>query len=270
MLQAFEENFTDEFLAKTSSLLSSYLLSRQLDYDNISTVLSTLLSIEDINTLKIFLQLTQFNVIVKTSNNDEELYLELTNTKTNFGDVVTPDLDQVVLVPKDSYLNLKLLDQRTLALLIGDEQKSFISQSLDHHRRHVFVIKKVTRKCVYLKKREQREKVNWRKEFAEEFFTKSYKAIFRPLRIPFRLMCLALKLLENGHSTRRYIFPVPNTENVDHKETVAEKLPICSLFNDSIATNAEQLQAVQQIVAGPNPQAPYIVFGPPGECRNAD
>ncbi|XP_064538077.1 putative helicase MOV-10 [Drosophila montana] len=75
-------------------------------------------------------------------------------------------------------------------------------------------------------------------------------------------MCLALQLLENR--TRRYIFPLPNTEKVDWEETVPEKVPIFSLFNESIATNAEQLQAVQQIFAGPNPQAPYIVFGPPG------
>lgn len=37
------------------------------------------------------------------------------------------------------------------------------------------------------------------------------------------------------------------------------------LINGQIFENPEQLQAVQQIVGGANPFAPYIVVGPPGK-----
>lgn len=38
-----------------------------------------------------------------------------------------------------------------------------------------------------------------------------------------------------------------------------------SLFNNTIASNPEQLEAVHYITEGPNSHAPFVIFGPPGK-----
>lgn len=38
-----------------------------------------------------------------------------------------------------------------------------------------------------------------------------------------------------------------------------------NLFNATIASNPEQLEAVRRIIEGPSPHAPYVIFGPPGK-----
>ncbi|XP_044315485.1 putative helicase mov-10-B.2 isoform X2 [Drosophila rhopaloa] len=273
MMKALTTEFTDSDLT-TNAVFAEYLTTRRLEFYNVCTVMQILLSIEDISTMQLYAQLIQPDVAVQRVS--KLRYKIALNTKgVNAEDVVAPNLDEVVLVPKSSLLSSPLPKQLLLALLPHAHEGL---QLKDPMRRHVASVEQVSRTTVHIRFSRGSTPGD------EELLSQRFCAIIRSRRTPFRYMYRALKLLQESPLIRRYLFPFPGwlTQMVDRSmielrdcailpswlqvKPPPEPAPpaaIC-LLNSTIYSNAEQLQAVQRIVAGPSPQGPYIVFGPPG------
>ncbi|KAM8711194.1 hypothetical protein ACLKA7_000345 [Drosophila subpalustris] len=254
MLDALEAGWSEKSLTEADATFGLYLKSRILDYDNVCTVLGMLISIEDISSMQPYSQLIQSDVIVSVEHQDT--FSIMTNKTTiNVKDVLTPNMDEIVLIPRGFRAISGIL-----ALMPHISEQSHCGSS-DH--RHVAEITSVSHKKVTFQFKINEETGKY--EHCIPHFLKTnirYDVIFRAPRIPIRLMHHALDVLQKNSNLRRYLFPIVD---LDKQPTpVSNKLSTLSLYNSSIRTNDEQLQAVNQIVAGPNPRAPYIVFGPPG------
>jgi len=239
-LEALEANFNDKSLIKAEPKIRPYLQARQLNYDNFCNVLHTLLSIDDISTIQEYADLTQLNKNVDI-NKRKRYYIKFSKTSMHNKSLLTSHVDQIVLVRRVDEKESPLTKPLVLANLIQNGP--------------VHTIVRVTRSSVFFNSQ-------------AKLLDQSFDVIFRAPRIPVRLMYNALRILEESPDIRRYLFPIadPNKKQA----LVSNKLNNLNLFNISIAQNPEQLQAVREIVGGPNPQAPYIVFGPPGECHGND
>ncbi|XP_064536155.1 putative helicase MOV-10 [Drosophila montana] len=247
MLQAYMVNFNDQSLRENDTCFGEYLETRQLSFDNICSVLKKLLTIEDLSKMDDYTQLMQTNVSV-TRVDGEHYEINLSHTEVYAKDVLKPDVDELVLVPNASLLEMPLPNPLILA------QMPHIHESLnprDNKRRHVGSIVQVNNTSVIFEY-STIDLIN---------LNKKWNIIFRSPRIPFRLMYHALDLLMVCRTERNYLFAIPNLANQLHESDCFEDF---NLINTQIATNSEQLQAVKQIVNGPNSLAPYIVFGPPG------
>ncbi|EDW60247.1 putative helicase MOV-10 [Drosophila virilis] len=247
MLRAYMVNFNDQSLRENDTCFGEYLETRQLSFDNICSVLKKLLTIEDLSRMEDYTQLMQSNVSVMRVDS-VHYEINLSQTEINAEDVLKPDVGELVLVPNASLLEMPLPNPLILA------QMPHIHESLDprdNKCRHVGSILKVDNSRVFF----EYSKIDLMN------LHKKWTIIFRSPRIPFRLMYHALDLLMVCRTERNYLFAIPNLVNRLHKSDYFEEF---SLINTQIATNSEQLQAVKQIVNGPNPLAPYIVFGPPG------
>ncbi|XP_073811815.1 putative helicase mov-10-B.2 [Musca autumnalis] len=86
-----------------------------------------------------------------------------------------------------------------------------------------------------------------------------YTVIFRPTRLQLRYQYRGLELLPHVMPyLQKFLFP---TQVIEKPLALAPNL---ELYNQSIANNPEQLQAVRNISVGPRNDATYIIFGPPG------
>lgn len=86
-------------------------------------------------------------------------------------------------------------------------------------------------------------------------------------RISFRFMYRALQALQaSPHSAERFLFPSVRHVGSSTKSSVLSMPPELPTFEpvDS-KLNFEQLTAVQHIVAKSHGEAPFVIFGPPGE-----
>lgn len=251
LLAALESKFTNESLSTEDDTFRAYLKTQRLNYDNACSVLSTLLSIEDLSTMQIYVQFMQSEVTLRRVS---KLCYSFTLPKTDHNpeEVLAPFLDDVVLIPKASLLVSPLAKQLIQALLPhGHEQLPL----KDPIRRHVASVQKVTRSNVQLKFK--------RKCFpGEEILGQQFLVILRSRRTSFRYMYRAMQLLAESPKLRRYLFPVKEPLAVLSPHVIS--LPVVTLLNKDIESNSEQFQAVRQILQGTNSQAPYIVFGPPG------
>ncbi|KAH8297060.1 hypothetical protein KR044_004312, partial [Drosophila immigrans] len=251
LLHAMEANFSNDSLSTEDDVFGAYLKTRRLDYDNVCSVLSTLLSIEDMSTMQTYAKLMQSDVMLsKVSTNCYSFMFRETTVSPE--DVLVPCLDEVVLIPMHSLLDDPLSLNPILAQL-PHKREQFPRKH--PFRRHIACVEKVTRQCLQLKFKDN-------KTFpGEEAMCERFFVIFRSRRIPFRFQHRAIQLLDESPSVRRYLFPAKKPQEVSNDGT---NLPNLLLFNANIASNMEQLQAVKQIVKGPNTLAPHIVFGPPG------
>ncbi|KAH8309341.1 hypothetical protein KR059_008345, partial [Drosophila kikkawai] len=274
MMEALASEFTDSDLTSKNAIFAEYLSTRCLEFYNVCSVMRTLLEIEDLSTMQLYAQLMQKDVAVQRVSK-YRYKVALAHTAVNAEDVVAPNLDDVVLVPKSSLAASVLPKQPILAL--QPHAHEFLP-SKDPMRRYVGSVEQVARTCVHFR-------------FSRENFpgddylmSQRFHVILRSRRIPFRYMYRALKVLQEMPAVRRYLYPFPGwmTEMLSKSMIQfrnGECLPswmrvqppalprpavALSLLNPTIYSNAEQLQAVQRIVAGPNPNGPYIVFGPPG------
>ncbi|KAH8291442.1 hypothetical protein KR054_011805, partial [Drosophila jambulina] len=274
MLEALASDFTDSDLTSKNEIFAKYLRTRRLEFYNVCSVMRTLLTIEDLSTMQQYAQLTQEDVVVHRVSK-YRYKVALSNTTVNAEDVVAPNLDDVVLVPKLSLAASPLPKQPILALQPHAHESLPLK---DPMRRHVGSVEQVARTCVHFR--------FCRENFpGDEFLLgQRFHVILRSRRTPFRYMYRALNLLQEMPAVRRYLYPFPGwlTELLNNSRIGfrnGECLPSwmraqpptqpapaesLSLLNPTIYSNAEQLQAVQRIVAGPNPNGPYIVFGPPG------
>lgn len=274
MLAALASEFTDQDLTSKNAIFSEYLSTRRLEFYNVCSVMRTLLTIEDLSTMQLYAQLMQQDVAVQRVSK-YRFKVALAASAVNAEDVVAPNLDEVVLVPKSSSVASPLPKELILALLPHAHEALPVK---DPMRRHVATVEQVARTCVHFR-------------FGREGFPgdeylmgQRFHVILRSRRMPIRYMYRALNLLQELPAVRRYLYPFPGwlTEMLSHSmiefpdgeclpswmkvKPPAQPTPAASLslLNPTIYANAEQLQAVQRIVAGPNPNGPYIVFGPPG------
>ncbi|ALC41335.1 maker59 [Drosophila busckii] len=251
MINASKLKFNNESLKAVNPQFGKYLQTLNLDYDNMTAILETLLRIEDITTMQCYAKLMKGEKILINFNNEDtsviECEVKLSAKEVNAEDILAPGIDEVVLVSKGSLMAspwpidiiLAQLPHAHEALKLGDPMRRFVG-----------LVKKVKRTSVVLE---------FSKRVATFLYDRKFHFIFRSGRVPLRLMYAALRLLQADAATRRYLFP-----NRQQLNAPAATLPKFPLFNQTIAANNEQLQAVQQIVAGPSTLAPYILFGPPG------
>jgi len=264
MLQALKVNFNDESLIAAEKDIAAYLQTQQLNRDNVCMVLKLLLSIEDISTMQTFAKLMETDRIVekieiinKNKKDVSILYkVKVTQTKVNPEDVLTADIDELVLVPKAS-------------LLASPRPKHLILEQFKHEHENIsskepWILQRL--RHVGLIKKVERSSITFTCNSSPDF--RKFKVIYRSNRIPFRLMYEAIDYLKGSSTIRNYLFPLLNERNKNLQIPNVVIPTAFKLINESIATNVEQLQAVKQILAGPNPLAPYIVFGPPGEYNS--
>ncbi|KAH8234477.1 hypothetical protein KR038_011898, partial [Drosophila bunnanda] len=274
MLKALASGFPDSDLISENTIFAEYLSTRRLEFYNVCSVMRTLLTIEDLSTMQLYAQLIQKDVAVRRVSK-YIFQVALSDTAINAEDVVSPHLDEVVLVPKSSLAASPPPKHPILALQLHAHESLHL---MDPMCRQVASVEQVTRTCVHFRFR--------RDNFPGDDYLMSqrFHVIVRSRRIPFRYMYRALNLLQEMPELRRYLYPFPGwlTEMLNNSKIHfrnGEPLPSwmrvqpltqctpeksLSLLNPTIYNNAEQLQAVQRIVAGPNPNGPYIVFGPPG------
>ncbi|KAM8712624.1 hypothetical protein ACLKA7_013026 [Drosophila subpalustris] len=262
MLQAFQVKFNDKSLIAAKKEFAAYLQNQQLSHDNISMVLKMLLSIEDISTMYVLAQLMETDVTVFKSETIDKHNISnivykmmVKQTIVNPEDVLTANIDELVLVPKSS-------------LLASERPKNIILEQLPHRHenlklddpklRHVGYITKVENTCITFD-------CNSLCKLQKFHKSEKFKVIFRSKRIPTRLMYEALDNLQASLPIRSYLFPSSRNkqDKTLHTSEFSRSNPF-NLINASIAKNVDQLQAVKQIVAGPKALGPYIVFGPPG------
>ncbi|KAH8384825.1 hypothetical protein KR093_009190, partial [Drosophila rubida] len=251
MLQAMEANFSNDSLSTEGGIFAAYLKTHRLDYDNVCTVLRTLLSIEDMSTMQTYVQFMQSDVTVSKVSSFCYSYM-LNDPSLSPKDVLSPNLDQVVLIPMQSLLADPLPLNPMLAQRAHKNEQLPLKHPLRHH---VACLEKVTAQCIQFKFKDN-------KVFpGDEAMKERFFIILRSRRLPFRFKYRAIQLLEYSPSIRHYLFPVKQAHEVFTGDC---NLPNLSLFNPNIASNMEQLQAVKQIFKGPSSRAPHIVFGPPG------
>ncbi|KAM8713640.1 hypothetical protein ACLKA7_013891 [Drosophila subpalustris] len=155
--------------------------------------------------------------------------IKLNQTKVSPEDVLTVDTDELVLVPKASVL--ASIRKKHIIL----EQFPHEDEEIDYWDpkcRHVCQITNIERNII----------------------TFSCNTLDQLMKC----------LLQASTTLRSYLFPLHDIRNINIQTSGSDLSTPLTLINASIATNVDQLQAVNQIVAGPSPLAPYIVFGPPG------
>lgn len=281
MLLAHAANYSDESLQSACNSIGPYLKSKQLDIDNVCSVLHTLLTIEDISEMQPYVDLMLDNVQVSAMDSKAiDLSIRLPREQTKiYEKQLTPNIDHIVLVP--THIRL----ERLIMTLIPHRDE-------DNEERDTPNFRGVAR---YQRMDGNRVIFNFYNSDGDKYpcpinIKRKYHIIFRSPRTPFIRMFNALATLRSNNSALRYIFPdstskklLKNSGNFDIRmsntleklrdnaalrcifpESTSKKLNL-TLINKSIEGNAEQLQAVQQIVTGPDPRAPYIVFGPPGK-----
>ncbi|XP_017049396.1 putative helicase MOV-10 [Drosophila ficusphila] len=274
MLQALPTEFTDKDLTTQNAVFAEYLTTKRLEFYNVCSVMQTLLTIEDLSTMQLYALLLQPDVAVQRVGK-LSYKIVLKTTSVNAEDVVAPNLDEVVLVPKSSLIASPLPKNLLMALL--PHANEFLEKN-DPQRRYVANVDQVSRTTVHFRFGRH----NWPGD--DILQGQGFCAIIRSRRTPFRYMYRALKLLQESPLVRRYLFPFPGwlTQMVDQSkiqlrdcgtlpswmqakpkiETVPSQAIL--LLNPTIYSNTEQFQAVKRIVAGPSTEGPYIVFGPPG------
>ncbi|XP_053965787.1 putative helicase mov-10-B.1 isoform X1 [Anastrepha ludens] len=257
------KKFAVEFLVKNKPLLQKYVECQQLEPGCIRQVLKSLLQIEDAHTMLPYCSLYQKHAIwVKTSKSKYPLEFKIkVPPQINLDEVLSVKTDEVVFVPLLSTALSQVKIKYPIDLLEIHPHES-IEDRDPQVQRHVRTLQKVENKTVYVKiyEEENSETEEDGEEITPPFsLEKPYNIIFRPNRHNFRLQHRALELLNQKNC--KYIFPPNNLTKVNVATNSSLSLKI---INEQICTNPEQLQAVEQIVAGGNPYAPYIVVGPPG------
>ncbi|XP_075170014.1 mov10 RISC complex RNA helicase [Haematobia irritans] len=252
-----KQNFSYPSLCD-NEVMKKYIWNSRLTKDNIQEVFRTILEIEDITVMSDYPALAQkdINIIyVEKRNYRFEISKLCLPNNVNIEDIVVPFMDELVIIPKAS----SLMEEGTPPKYVIDPlfphpHESEMDQTL---RRRIATITKVTK-----------DEINFRLSKDENFnaiqkyalSSTKYDVIIRPRRLPVRYQYRALELLGESDHIREYLFPQVNRlkelENVPQIEL--------KLLNSTIASNPEQLEAVECITAGPNPNAPYVIFGPPG------
>lgn len=250
LLEALQRSFCKESLVKFAPILGEYQKKSEITYENYYNVFRALLAVEDITQMDEYAKLIQINEKVRPhtiydpnpKKRPNKYCIKMTGKNEA---LLSADMDEIVFVDRTGLPKSPLPTLRVMALFHGG---------------HVETISKITPKLIIFPWSDERF-IN-----QKELPNKLFDIIFRSPRVPVRLMYLTLELFVKNDQLRRYIFPIPDVRGKQQLNKIEAKPTVnLTLFNESINGNPEQLQAVQQIVMGPNPRAPYIVFGPPGK-----
>ncbi|XP_013103383.2 putative helicase mov-10-B.1 isoform X1 [Stomoxys calcitrans] len=241
-----------------SEVIKKYMKTLRLTHDNVKEVLQTMLEIEDITEMLDYTDLAQKDVTITwTEKRQYKFAIQKLNipNNVNIDDVVVPFMDDLVVIPKAS----SLIEETTPPKYIIDRlfphpHEYEMDQSL---RRRVGSVTKVTKDEIHFRFCED-ENFTAIQKFA--LSGTKYDIVIRPRRLPVRYQYRALELLGESEDLRQYLFPQANLLKAIKQGPRME----LNLFNSTIASNPEQLEAVNCILEGPNPNAPFVIFGPPG------
>nr|XP_014093671.2 putative helicase MOV-10 [Bactrocera oleae] len=237
--------FNSEFLAHGDKVIEDYLSTNELTSNNICKIFQMLIQIEDLHTMLSYCNVYLENVVV--SNTTSEKYLKFNinvPSHINIDEILNPIMDEVVFVPLMSRAMSQNQLNYPVDLLLHHPHEALDSGA--ELFREVGILDKLEGQTAYVECSNPRFNI-----------TKKYDIIFRSHRVHVRYQHRALELLNEVR--RDYLFPNRNPYKQEFTNVVKLKL-----INGQIFENPEQLQAVQQIVGGANPFAPYIVVGPPG------
>ncbi|XP_054090989.1 putative helicase mov-10-B.1 isoform X2 [Zeugodacus cucurbitae] len=243
MKMAQEYGFGRNSLAQNDNTIEDYLNTNELTTNNVRKIFQMLIQIEDLHTMLQYCYVYLENVVVTKNEKYITFYINVPSN-INIDEILNPIMDEVVFVP-------------LMSRAVSQHQLSYPVDLLSHHPheslggdvqffREVGLLDKLVGKIAYVECSNPRFDT-----------TKTYDIIFRSRRMHVRYQHRALELLNDVR--RAYLFPNINPYKQEQKRNI--KLQI---INRQISENPEQLQAVQQIVGGANPYAPYIVVGPPG------
>ncbi|XP_054090982.1 uncharacterized protein LOC105217985 [Zeugodacus cucurbitae] len=239
---AQENRFDSKFLAQNDNTIKDYINTKELTSNNICKIFKMLIEIEDLHTMLPYCQIYLQNVKVTECGKHFKFYINVP-PHINIDEILNPLMDEVVIVP---LLSREVSLSYPVDILLRHPHES--PKCVDKFFRNVGLLHKLKGKTAFVEFANGNTNIDT---------TKIYDIIFRPCRMSVRYQHRALELLDEMR--REYVFPNINPHKAEQPRDV--KL---ELLNRQICENPEQLQAVQQIVGGANPYAPYIVVGPPG------
>ncbi|XP_073845219.1 mov10 RISC complex RNA helicase [Musca autumnalis] len=238
-----------------SDIIKKYIGNRRLDKENIKGVFNTLLEIEDLTDISDYPALAQKDVTLKWTEKRKYWMHMPTISNVNIDDIIVPFMDELVVIPKESS-----------ALAAANPPKYLIDTLFPHPheteeddtiRRRIATIYKIAKDEIHF--RFSKDEHFTATQIGSLSSTK-YDIIIRPRRLPVRYQFRALEILGENEHVRQYLFPETNpVRNMKYEQEFE-----LNLFNTTIATNPEQLGAVRCITEGPSPNAPFVIFGPPG------
>ncbi|XP_073812312.1 uncharacterized protein [Musca autumnalis] len=233
---ALTDDFVYQKIINTSNEFREYVRNEKvLQPTTIGQTLTTLLHIEDMDTLKEYLGLLQHNVTLRGFGYNYNMKLRprqrihIENVLSVFDDVIITTRKDI---KHDSDILLKLMLQNKDDINPCDTYLGSI-EDVNSGR--------VSFRC-----------------YKRLDLKRTYTVIFRPSRTLLRYQYRAMELLPVviPHLSK-FLFPA----RLLPKEPSTISLV---LYNRSIANNPEQYQAVRNIAEGPRNDATYIIFGPPG------
>ncbi|XP_030386001.1 uncharacterized protein LOC115632864 isoform X2 [Scaptodrosophila lebanonensis] len=254
---------------------SYYESGRKLSYENMSGALKTLLQVEDVEQIQHYVSLKQSNVELHQFGRDLSVRINTYGRNASLEDVLCPSDDVLiinervtngsggaggsnirqVLENNNVVLDIALMDFRAIIDWARNLDQRFGPVDKTKHEPRVYFARVVG---VF----GQRVNITCERKLPEN---ERFTLIFRPLRSIMRYQYRALQALETINHThaKRLLYPeLPRTET----KPLEAKL---QLANPLIASNPEQLQAVQQIALSEKLPGPYIIFGPPGTGKTA-
>lgn len=272
LLLAEEKSFCRESLEKFAPILLNLSLQKtKLTSDNYVDIFQALLSIEDVVQMAEYAKMVKINMQVKpyihekkpekTAKNETNMNELVLVTRDGLqkpekkpkkfclkmpenGRLLTADIDEILFIDREGFPKSPLPNRKIMALFAKGYVETICALTRD-----LIIFPWTNDKLITY----------------EELPEKHFDIIYRSPRIAFRLMYLTLEQFKKNVELQNYLFPIPDAQTKQHKPHEPKPLGELKLFNEFIGQNEEQLQAVQQIMAGPNPRAPYIVFGPPGK-----
>ncbi|XP_017054176.1 uncharacterized protein LOC108096803 [Drosophila ficusphila] len=240
-------------------------LGKEITQENIGGTLRTLLQVEDIERLQHYLGLKQSKVELHQFGRELSVKLSLGANKMSGEDVLSPGDDVLIINEKgnpESGVRQQLENNHRVLELALKDFDSIVQWargideqfgSLDKQPRVYF--------ARVLGVSTQRVNITCERQLPDNT---TFTLIFRPVRAVMRYQYRALQQLSltRASDVQRILFP---------GEVPPQSIAYSSLQlnNRRIASNPEQLQAVQQIALSKTLPAPYIVFGPPGTGKTS-
>ncbi|XP_075170008.1 uncharacterized protein LOC142241985 [Haematobia irritans] len=238
---ALNDDFVYEKLMKTSTEFREYIQNGKiLQPRTIAQTLNTLLHIEDMDAMKEYMKLTQYNVKLRCFG---DIYnINLRTKERRYIENILTTFDEIILTTRK---DIKPHSENLMKLLLQHKD------DMDGSNTYLGLIEDVNSGRVSFKC------------YRKLDLKRTYTAVFRPSRSQLRLQYRAMEILPTVMPyLEKFLFP---------SRLLPKELPTVSLelYNKSIANNPEQLQAVQNIAMGPRNDATYIIFGPPGTGKTS-
>ncbi|KAM7346087.1 mov10 RISC complex RNA helicase [Cochliomyia hominivorax] len=249
-------NFSAKSLQENhTETIKTFMKDLKLHKDNIHSVFKMMVEIEDITCMSEYPPLAQKDVILNCTGMAREYWISLKDCP-NIDEIVAPFMDEVVLVPKASSAMAEVVPLKyTTDLLLPHQHESEFYTDL--YRRRIATVQQISKERAYFRFSKDEHLTGHQ---VASLLTTKYDIIFRPRRYPLRYQHRALELLAESDDIRNYLFPNENP----YRDFVFKPQLELKLFNSTIASNPEQLEAVHYITEGPNSHAPFVIFGPPG------